>query len=211
MVEASDRRTHILQHARCCLVLYDGEQGRSIGERRRTISRETSFPTTLDAARSTSTSPGLNSRSTFSSLRADAACFTAEAAVVLSDLASEAFQPDSATAERLLEAALTLRIASAFRCCGLGPAALALPLGSEMESFEARESARSSGETAEDGLEDFVAVRVVRAAAARVFVVGGIVGVDAESGSRGEEWRRMKRERAWLTKRTFHQHTRSPT
>ncbi len=62
-----------------------------------------------------------------------------------------------------------------------------------MESFEARVSARSSGETEEDGLEDFVAVRVVRATAIRVLVVGGMFGVDAERESAGEGRRRVRR------------------
>ena len=132
----------------------------------RTISRLMSFPTILDAARSTSTSPGLSSRRTLRSFLAAAACLVTVVAVVRSaGLASEAFQPESRTAERLLDAVFTARIALALRSAGVCSTALPfpLPLESEIVSLVASLSASSSGDVAAVALafED-EAVRVVR-------------------------------------------------
>lgn len=118
----------------------------------------------LDAARSRSTSPELSSRKRVRSFRAAAACFVMVEAVVRSaGLASDAFQPDSRMADRLLEARFTARIAFAFRSSGVGAAALLLPLESEMVRVVASLSARSSGDVEDRGLDlEEDAVRVIR-------------------------------------------------
>ena len=153
----------------------------------------------LDAARSRSTSPGLSSRKRVRSFREAAACFVMVEAVVRSaGLASDAFQPDSRMADRLLEARFTARIAFALRSSGVGAAALLLPLESEMVRVVASLSARSSGETA--GGFDLVE-EAVRVAGWRILVAGGMLPVPVVKQVRvfGERSRR-ENTKGWMSR-----------
>lgn len=105
-----------------------------------TNSKDTSFPSTVIAALSMSTSLGLFCRSI-------ARCFIATVAAVATGvefLPEDLFQPDWMAADSCLEAEFTARIASSRICSSERIAAFCFPFALEMTRFDVRCSARLS-------------------------------------------------------------------
>lgn len=126
-----------------------------------TISNTTSFPNTLTAARSTSKSLGLMSRSTFRCFSAETADISLLASVVSrfpgGTFDVDLFHPNCMTAESACEAEFTARIAESLFSSGEG--ALRFPFASEMVRPSPSRSASWSAEIVV--VETFTTLRLV--------------------------------------------------